>query len=56
MGAAVEQRVTRVIESMIENDLSMAESVKAGDAEIDRIIELFGAVVAQGHGKKVANG
>jgi phosphate transport system protein len=37
MGAAVEQRVTRVIESMIENDLSMAESVKAGDAEIDRM-------------------
>lgn len=26
------------------------------EAEIDRIIELFGAVVAQGHGKKVANG
>lgn len=26
------------------------------EAEIDRIIELFGAVVAQGHGRKVANG
>ncbi len=26
------------------------------DAEIDRIIELFGSVVAQGHGLKVANG
>jgi phosphate transport system protein len=37
MGAAVEQRVTRVIESMIEGDLSLAESVKAGDAEIDRM-------------------
>jgi phosphate transport system protein len=37
MGAAVEQRVTRVIESMVEGDLSLAESVKAGDAEIDRM-------------------
>ena len=37
MGAAVEQRVTRVIEAMIEGDLSLAESVKAGDAEIDRM-------------------
>jgi phosphate transport system protein len=37
MGAAVEQRVTRVIESMIEGDLSLAESVKAGDAEVDRM-------------------
>jgi phosphate transport system protein len=37
MGAAVEQRVTRVIESMIEGDLSLAESVKAGDSEIDRM-------------------
>jgi phosphate transport system protein len=37
MGAAVEQRVTRVIESMIDGDLSLAESVKAGDAEIDRM-------------------
>ena len=37
MGAAVEQRVTRVIESTIEGDLSLAESVKAGDAEIDRM-------------------
>jgi len=26
------------------------------DADIDRVIELFGAVVAQGHGKKVVNG
>jgi 7-keto-8-aminopelargonate synthetase-like enzyme len=26
------------------------------EEEIDRIIELFGSVVAQGHGKKVANG
>jgi 7-keto-8-aminopelargonate synthetase-like enzyme len=26
------------------------------DAEIERIIELFGAVVAAGHGKKVVNG
>lgn len=37
MGAAVEQRVTRVIEAMIEGDLSLAESVKAGDTEIDRM-------------------
>ena len=37
MGAAVEQRVTRVIEAMIEGDLSLAESVKAGDSEIDRM-------------------
>ena len=37
MGAAVEQRVTRVIESMIDGDLSLAESVKTGDAEVDRM-------------------
>ncbi len=37
MGAAVEQRVTRVIECLIDGDLSLAESVKAGDAEIDRM-------------------
>jgi len=37
MGAAVEQRVTRVIESMIDGDLSLAESVTAGDSEIDRM-------------------
>ena len=37
MGATVEQRVTRVIEAMIEGDLSLAESVKAGDTEIDRM-------------------
>jgi phosphate transport system protein len=37
MGAAVEQRVTRVIEAMVEGDLSLAESVKAGDAEVDRM-------------------
>jgi phosphate transport system protein len=37
MGAAVEQRVTQVIESMIDGDLSLAEGVKAGDAEVDRM-------------------
>ncbi|MFM1829827.1 MAG: hypothetical protein RLZZ558_167 [Planctomycetota bacterium] len=37
MGAAVEQRVTQVIEAMIDGDLSLAEGVKAGDAEVDRM-------------------
>jgi len=36
--------------------LRCSVSAAHSDAEIDRIIELFGAVVAQGHGKKVANG
>lgn len=35
MGAMVEQRVTRVIESMIDNDITLAEGVRAGDSEID---------------------
>ena len=32
MGAMVEQRVTRVIEVMIDGDLQLAEVVRAGDA------------------------
>jgi 8-amino-7-oxononanoate synthase len=36
--------------------LRCSVSAAHSDAEIDRIIELFGAVVAEGHGKKVANG
>ncbi|WP_421694093.1 serine palmitoyltransferase [Aestuariivirga sp.] len=36
--------------------LRCSVSAAHSDAEIDRIIELFGAVVAQGHGKKVVNG
>jgi len=37
MGAMVEQRVTRVIEVMIEGDLQLAEVVRAGDAEVDQM-------------------
>ncbi|MBM4113537.1 MAG: phosphate signaling complex protein PhoU [Phycisphaerae bacterium] len=35
MGAMVEQRVTKVIEAMIDNDITLAEGVRGGDAEID---------------------
>ena len=37
MGAMVEQRVTRVIEVMIDGDLQLAEVVRAGDAEVDQM-------------------
>ena len=36
--------------------LRCSVSAAHSEADIDRIIELFGAVVAQGHGKKVVNG
>jgi 8-amino-7-oxononanoate synthase len=36
--------------------LRCSVSAAHSDADIDRIVELFGTVVAQGHGKKVANG
>lgn len=35
MGAMVEQRVTKVIEALIDNDVTLAESVRAGDDEVD---------------------
>jgi len=35
MGAMVEQRVTKVIEAMIDNDITLAEGVRGGDNEID---------------------
>lgn len=35
MGAMVEQRVTKVIEAMIDNDVTLAESVREGDNEVD---------------------
>lgn len=35
MGALVEQRVTKVIEAMIDNDVTSAESVRNGDKEVD---------------------
>ncbi|MFO0894897.1 MAG: phosphate signaling complex protein PhoU [Phycisphaerales bacterium] len=44
MGAMVEQRVTRVIEAMIDNDLTLAESVRASDQEVDAMeVELENA-------------
>ena len=36
--------------------LRCSVSAAHSEAEIDRVIELFGAVVAEGHGKKVVNG
>ena len=36
--------------------LRCSVSAAHSDADLDRIIELFGKVVAQGHGKKVVNG
>jgi len=43
MGAMVEQRVTKVIEAMIDNDVTLAESVRNGDDEIDAMeVELEG--------------
>jgi 8-amino-7-oxononanoate synthase len=36
--------------------LRCSVSAAHSEAEIDRVIELFGDVVAQGHGKKVVNG
>ena len=36
--------------------LRCSVSAAHSETEIDRVIELFGAVVAHGHGRKVANG
>ncbi|MBX3355981.1 MAG: phosphate signaling complex protein PhoU [Phycisphaeraceae bacterium] len=43
MGALVEQRVTKVIESMIDGDVSAAEAVRNGDNEVDAMeVEIEG--------------
>jgi len=37
MGALVEQRVSRVVDALVEGDLEAAEMVRAGDDEVDRL-------------------
>ncbi len=37
MGAIVEQRVGQAIEALLRHDLSLAERVRAGDDEVDRL-------------------
>lgn len=37
MGALVEQRVTRTVEAIIDQDMEAAEAVRAGDDEIDQM-------------------